>query len=701
MIFTLGLSLFFKHFITATVSSMLSEVATSVTTLAGYQISLSKNVNNLYQKDGLEMAKEELKNKVSIANNIVNYYYQQYIDGYLTEEEAQEKAKKVLSKMKWGSDGYIFVVTTDYIMIVHPSEKLIGINLENLKDPNGVYIIKDLVDGAMKNKKVYLSYMWKKPGKDENKYFPKLSYAEYFEPWEWIIGTGVYIDNIEKNAMRFSKEVDKTTAQSLISFEFLDSKPFLLTKEGKLYIWEGYPEGIVTSTEKMQTFTDDEGNNIVEYALKYGEKKNGVYTYVFKKNGIIYDGYFYPIKETDYIAAYAFPISIISSITKNVIFPLVSINLFLMFILIGLIFYMLKYSIFGRLSMIEEISKQLANGNLQIRKKEQDNTEIGVILDNLYKSINSLKEIISEIIVQIHEIENNSENMIEVSMKGSNTMRQILITFNNLKHEAEESLRSLGIIADNINALKKSADEVANVATEIAAQSIKTTESAEQGEQSIIRVIEQVEDLTDKSHVAQEQVEQLLEKSQNIGEIVKTISEIAEQTNLLALNAAIEAARAGEAGRGFAVVAEEIRKLAENTKGAVGEIAQILQDIKNNADQVANSTNIIVEGTSIVRDESVRAGEQFNGIKNQIINLSANAENLASISEEQSATTSEITGNINQVINSTEKFVQSLEEVEIEISNLESDIQNIGETASEFRKMSQQLVELVNKKLKI
>ena len=150
-------------------------------------------------------------------------------------------------------------------------------------------------------------------------------------------------------------------------------------------------------------------------------------------------------------------------------------------------------------------------------------------------------------------------------------------------------------------------------------------------------------------------VGRLDESSKKIGGIIQVIKEVADQTNLLALNAAIEAARAGEQGRGFAVVADEVRKLAERTDKATGEIAALIGDIQGHIGgtvtgmQQANTQ--VAESLDLVG----RTETALRSIGDDSREVASNVQNIADAIHEQDAA-------IHQVAASIEKIAQMAEQ---------------------------------------
>lgn len=130
-----------------------------------------------------------------VATDVVKYFHQQFINGTFTEQEAQKYALAALSAMHYDNKEYFWVNTVDYIMLSHPKTNLIGQNIENISDPNGIQLFVEMVRVANSKREGFVEYQWDKAGADVP--VDKISYVKLFEPWGWVIGTGIYLDDVD------------------------------------------------------------------------------------------------------------------------------------------------------------------------------------------------------------------------------------------------------------------------------------------------------------------------------------------------------------------------------------------------------------------------------------------------------------------------------------------------------------------------
>ena len=129
-------------------------------------------------------------------------------------EMMKEEALRTISGMRFGDSGYFWVNSTQPKMIMHPTKpSLNGKDLSNVKDPNGVYLFNEMVKVTKDNEIGTVRYSWPKPGSSQPQ--PKLSVVKLFKPWGWVVGTGEYIDDIEKKVLLMEQEA-KEKIQTLI-----------------------------------------------------------------------------------------------------------------------------------------------------------------------------------------------------------------------------------------------------------------------------------------------------------------------------------------------------------------------------------------------------------------------------------------------------------------------------------------------------
>lgn len=239
---------------------------------------------------------------------------------------------------------------------------------------------------------------------------------------------------------------------------------------------------------------------------------------------------------------------------------------------------------------------------------------------------------------------------VEITRTGN---QQHLTTANEIAATTAE----IGATSKQISATSK---ELVQTMKDVADVAEKTAALASSGHTGLGRMQVTVQQIVEASASIHARLDALNEKAGKIGSVVTTIIKVADQTNLLSLNAAIEAEKAGDYGRGFAVVATEIRRLADQTAAATGDIEQTVKEMQSAVAAGVMSMDKFSEevrrGVEVVQQVS----EELTQIIQHVQTLTPNFETVSEGMQSQSLGAQQISESLSQLSDAAKQTVESL-----------------------------------------
>ncbi|UTJ07446.1 methyl-accepting chemotaxis protein [Arcobacter roscoffensis] len=503
----------------------------------------------------------------------------EYVDDVTSR--LQKEALQAVADMRYGKDGYYWINDSHPKMVMHPIKpKLNGKDLTNNADATGKRHFVEMSKVANSSKEGGLvSYKWDRPGKVGDPRL-KFSYVKKFEPWDWIIGTGAYVDNIESKIAEMEAKtqeqiLDVIIRNCIIIFIIMIILAFVMAVLSNKAIFK-----------PLQEFQD----GLLNFFKYINKEKNDVDHLDDSAN--------------DEIGRMA------KIINQNVVKT--------------------KSLVEQDAALIEDVTRVVANikdGYLDSRVEKTTQTEalqilqtqINEMLDNLETNIGRDTNIILDVLAKYGQLDfrnniKNANGKVEIAINDLSKIINDMLAENKQNGLTLDS--SSDVLLQNVDKLNKNSTTTAAALEETAAALEEITSTIINNTDSISIMAANSEELSKSINIGQQlatgtvkSMDEINDQTQDIAEAITVIDQIAFQTNILSLNAAVEAATAGEAGKGFAVVAQEVRNLAARSAEAAKEIKNIVEKATEKANAGKDGADKMIKGYETLNQSILKTTE--------------------------------------------------------------------------------------------